>query len=120
MVASTNSSNSLRFLQVEMNKMSEGINGDVNNKDCGTFLTQYEALRRRTWPEKTKRLVVACSRAAITEYQLIQVDNDVKQSKEAKQSHDQSLTGFPSLLQLSIHRARRCATLYKVRRLIYR
>ena len=38
-VASTNSSNSLRFLEVEMDKMTDGINGDVNNEDCVTFLT---------------------------------------------------------------------------------
>ena len=82
-VASTNSSNSLCFLHVEMDKMSDGINGDVNNEDSGTFLTRYEALRRRTWPMKMKRKVAACSRAAITEYRLKQVDNDVKQSKEA-------------------------------------
>ena len=66
-----------------MDKMSDGINGDVNNEDSETFLTRYEALRRRTWPKKTKRKVAACSRAAITEYRLKQVDNDVKQSKEA-------------------------------------
>ena len=54
-VASTNSKNSLRFLQVKMNTMSNGINGDVNKEDCGTFLTQYEALHRRAWPKKTNR-----------------------------------------------------------------
>ena len=66
-----------------MDTMSNGINDDVNNKDCGTFLTRYEALRRRAWSKKAKRYLVACSRAAITEYCLIQVDNDVKQTKEA-------------------------------------
>ena len=66
-----------------MDMMSDGIKGDVNNKDCVTFLTLYAALRRHTWPKRTKRLVAACSRAAITEYRLIQVDNVVKQTKEA-------------------------------------
>ena len=45
-VASMNSSNLLCFLLVEMDNMSDGINGNVNNVDCGTFLTQYEALCR--------------------------------------------------------------------------
>ena len=66
-----------------MDTMSDGINGNVNKEDCGTFLTQYEALRRRACPKKLKRYVVACSRAAIAEYRIIQVDNVVKQLKEA-------------------------------------
>ena len=53
-VVSTNSRNSLRFLQVKMDTMSDGINGDVNNEDGGMFLT-HEALRRSAWPKKTKR-----------------------------------------------------------------
>ena len=38
-----------------MDRMSDGINGNVNNEDSGTFLTEYEALRRCAWPKKTKR-----------------------------------------------------------------
>ena len=39
-----NSSNSLRLVEVEMDKMSDEINGDVNNENCVKFLTRYEAL----------------------------------------------------------------------------
>ena len=61
-----------------MDKMSDRINGDVDNEDCVAFFTGTLGQKRRK-----DKLVAACSRAAITEYWLIQVDNVVKQSKEA-------------------------------------
>ena len=79
----TNASNLLRFFQLEMVKMSVGIYGLVDNKDCGMLSPRYETLRRCAWRKKTKRYVVACSRAGNTDYQLMQMDNVVKQSKEA-------------------------------------
>ena len=54
-VASTNSSNSLCFLLVEMDNMSDGINGNVNNEDCGTFFdTIWGSLQVRLVEEDQK------------------------------------------------------------------
>ena len=55
-VVSTNSSNSLRFLHVEMDKMSDGINGDFNNEDSGTLLTRYEALPQARLAEEDEKI----------------------------------------------------------------
>ena len=48
-IAGTNSNNLLHFFQVEMVKMRIGCNYAVDNKDCGMFLAQFEAIHRSTW-----------------------------------------------------------------------